>query len=115
MIRLPVFLLAFVLSLCGLLAHAQEPLPAEQAFRASARALDDKTVEVRFQIADGYYLYRHRFQFAAEGIGFGEPALPPGKPKKDDAFGEVEIYRKDLVFTLPVSTGQPASSPASRQ
>jgi thiol:disulfide interchange protein DsbD len=64
-------------------------------------------VEVRFQVADGYYLYRHRFQFAAEGISFGEPALPPGKPKKDDAFGEVEIYRKELVFTLPVSAGQP--------
>ena len=107
MIRLPTFLLALLLSLCGLLAHAQEPLPAEQAFRASARALDDKTVEVRFQIADGYYLYRHRFQFAAEGISFSAPALPPGKPKKDDAFGEVEIYRKELVFTLPVSAGQP--------
>ncbi|WP_398312294.1 protein-disulfide reductase DsbD [Zoogloea sp.] len=107
MIRLPTFLLALLLSLCGLLAHAQEPLPAEQAFRASARALDDKTVEVRFQIADGYYLYRHRFQFAAEGISFSAPALPPGKPKKDDAFGEVEIYRKELVFALPVSAGQP--------
>ena len=107
MIRLPTFLLALLLSLCGLLAHAQEPLPAEQAFRASARALDDKTVEVRFQIADGYYLYRHRFQFAAEGISFSAPALPPGKPKKDDAFGEVEIYRKELVFVLPVSAGQP--------
>ncbi len=107
MIRLPTFLLALLLSLCGLLAHAQEPLPAEQAFRASARALDDKTVEVRIQIADGYYLYRHRFQFAAEGISFSAPALPPGKPKKDDAFGEVEIYRKELVFVLPVSAGQP--------
>jgi thiol:disulfide interchange protein DsbD len=64
-------------------------------------------VEVRFQIADGYYLYRHRFQFAAEGISFSAPALPPGKPKKDDAFGEVEIYRKELVFALPVSAGQP--------
>jgi len=105
--RLPTLLFALLLSLCSLLAHAQEPLPAEQAFRASARALDDKTVEVRFKVADGYYLYRHRFQFAAAGIEFGEPALPPGKPKKDDAFGEVEIYRKDLVFTLPVSAGQP--------
>ncbi|MBK6655177.1 protein-disulfide reductase DsbD [Zoogloea sp.] len=105
--RLPILLFALLLSLCSLLAHAQEPLPAEQAFRASARALDDKTVEVRFQVADGYYLYRHRFQFAAAGIEFGEPALPPGKPKKDDAFGEVEIYRKELVFTLPVSAGQP--------
>lgn len=112
MIRLPRLLLAVLFALMGLLGlsnltHAQEPLPVEQAFKASARALDDKTVEIRFQIADGYYLYRHRFRFAADGVALGEPALPPGKPKKDDAFGEVEIYRKAVSFTLPLSAGQP--------
>ncbi|KAB2967205.1 protein-disulfide reductase DsbD [Zoogloea sp.] len=111
MIRLPRLLLAALFALLGLLGlanlvHAQEPLPVEQAFKASARALDDKTVEIRFQIADGYYLYRHRFRFAADGVTLGEPTLPPGKPKKDDAFGEVEIYRKAVSFTLPLSAGQ---------
>ncbi len=102
------FLVAALLSLLALAGHAaDEPLPVEEAFRASARLIDDKQVEVRFQVADGYYLYRHRFKFAADGITFGEPALPPGKPKKDDAFGEVEIYRGELVFTLPISAGQP--------
>ena len=109
--RLPRFIAFIFATLLGLLAlgaHAAgDPLPAEEAFRASARLIDDKQVEVRFQVADGYYLYRHRFKFAADGISFGEPALPPGKPKKDDAFGEVEIYRGELVFTLPISAGQP--------
>ena len=105
-LRLFALFFAFLLAAFG--AHAAgEPLPADQAFRASARAIDDKTVEVRFQVADDYYLYRHRFRFEADGISFGEPALPPGKPKKDDAFGEVEIYRGELVFTLPVTAGQP--------
>lgn len=102
------FLLAALLSLLALAGHAaDEPLPAEEAFRASARLIDDKQVEIRFQVADGYYLYRHRFKFAADGISFGEPALPPGKPKKDDAFGEVEIYRGTLAFTVPITAGQP--------
>ncbi|GEC96264.1 thiol:disulfide interchange protein DsbD [Zoogloea ramigera] len=109
--RLPRFLtllFAALISLLALAGHAaDEPLPAEEAFRASARLIDDKQVEIRFQVADGYYLYRHRFKFAADGISFGEPALPPGKPKKDDAFGDVEIYRGELVFTLPISAGQP--------
>ena len=109
--RLPrfiAFLFATLLGLLALGAHAaDEPLPAEEAFRASARLIDNQQVEIRFQVADGYYLYRHRFKFAADGISFGEPALPPGKPKKDDAFGEVEIYRGELVFTLPITTGQP--------
>ncbi|MDD3352401.1 protein-disulfide reductase DsbD [Zoogloea sp.] len=101
------YLLSALLLGLGLAAQAQEPLPVDQAFKASASALDPQTVEIRFQVADGYYLYRHRFKFAAEGIEFGAPTLPPGKPKKDDAFGEVEIYRKELVFTLPVARGQP--------
>ncbi|WP_374244637.1 protein-disulfide reductase DsbD [Zoogloea sp.] len=106
LIRHLLALAAFLLAAFG--GHAAgEPLPVEQAFRATARALDEHTVEIRFQIADGYYLYRHRFKFEADGVGFGEPALPPGKPKKDDAFGEVEIYRKELVFTLPVTAGKP--------
>lgn len=105
-LRLFALFFAFLLAAFG--AHAaDEPLPADQAFRATARAVDDKTVEVRFQVADAYYLYRHRFRFEADGIRFGEPALPPGKPKKDDAFGEVEIYRGELVFTLPLTAGQP--------
>ena len=109
--RLPrfiAFLFATLLGLLALGAHAaDEPLPAEEAFRASARLTGDKQVEIRFRVADGYYLYRHRFKFAADGISFGEPTLPPGKPKKDDAFGDVEIYRGELVFTLPISAGQP--------
>ena len=109
--RLPrflTFLFAALISLLALAGHAaDEPLPAEEAFRASARLIDNQQIEIRFQVADGYYLYRHRFKFAADGISFGEPALPPGKPKKDDAFGDVEIYRGELVFTLPISAGQP--------
>src|SRR5574343_327856 len=104
--RTLLFVLARLPVSLGALA-GDEPLPVEQAFRASARAVDDHTVEVRFEIADGYYLYRHRFKFEADGIAFGEPSLPAGKPKKDDAFGEVEIYRKALVFTLPLTAGKP--------
>ena len=45
---------------------AAEPrlLPNEQAFAFSARGVDERTVEARFVIADGYYLYRDRLKFA---------------------------------------------------
>ena len=36
-------------------------LEPEKAFRFSARVLDGSNIEVRYQIADGYYLYRERF------------------------------------------------------
>ncbi len=38
---------------------------------------------------------------------YGEPSLPAGKPKKDDAFGEVEIDRGELAFSVPITAGQP--------
>lgn len=80
-------------------------LPAEQAFRFSARALDDHTLEVRFKIADGYYLYRDKFKFAVtpQGAMLGAPDLPAGKVKTDEFFGKVETYRGTLVVKLPLS------------
>lgn len=89
------------------LAFAADPklLPPEEAFRFSARMLDDKTIEARFSVADGYYLYRDKLAFAVDPSGgsVGAPALPAGKVKEDQFFGKVETYRGELVVTLPFS------------
>jgi thiol:disulfide interchange protein DsbD len=80
-------------------------LEPEKAFRFSARALDASTVEVTYAIADGYYLYRERFKFSAQGnagVRLGAAQFPRGIRHKDEFFGEMEIYRKDLRFRLPV-------------
>ena len=105
-------LLALLVSLCAGFSHAAvneaDLLEPEKAFRMSTRAVDDRTVQVKFDIADGYYLYRERFKFEAEpGIGgasvkFGTPDFPAGVKKKDEFFGEVETYRKQLIVLLPV-------------
>ncbi len=83
-------------------AGAEEPLPPEEAFRFSARAIDAKTIEARWQITDGYYMYRDKFKFVLEGGTLGTPKLPPGKVKEDENFGKVETYRKDVKILLPV-------------
>jgi thiol:disulfide interchange protein len=77
-------------------------LPIDDAFRLEARALDADTVELRWQIADGYYLYRHRMGADAEGEGLsaGELVMPAGTAYTDDFFGEVETYRTELVARL---------------
>jgi thioredoxin:protein disulfide reductase len=78
-------------------------LEPQQAFRFSARALDDGAVEVRFAIAQGYYLYRERFRFSADGpVKLGTPQLPQGIPHKDEFFGEMHVYRGELAIRLPV-------------
>lgn len=80
-------------------------LPPEQAFRFSARALDDRTIEARFAVEDGYYLYRDKLKFAADpdAIALPAPDLPAGKIKEDQFFGRVETYRGDVVVTLPLA------------
>ena len=80
-------------------------LPADQAFRLSARALDAKTLEIRFDVADGYYLYRDKLKFGVEpaAAGAGTPALPPGKVIEDEFFGRVATYRGPVVVRLPLA------------
>jgi len=83
---------------------AQDLLEPEKAFRISARALDPATVEVRFDIARGYYMYREKFAFAAipREIKLGPAVFPKGETKKDEFFGVMETYRKHVAVTLPV-------------
>ncbi|MSP98270.1 MAG: protein-disulfide reductase DsbD [Betaproteobacteria bacterium] len=106
-------LFAWLLALCACFAHAapvkeEELLEPEKAFRMSVRALDDRSVEVSFAIADGYYLYRERFKFEADAapggapFKFGTADFPAGIRKKDEFFGEVETYRKQVTVMLPV-------------
>ncbi|MCE3606787.1 protein-disulfide reductase DsbD [Massilia sp. P8910] len=78
-------------------------LAPEVAFKFSARMVDPQTVAVTYDIADGYYMYRERFKFAAANATLGTPAIPPGKVKFDETFQkEVETYRKTVTITIPV-------------
>ena len=81
---------------------ADDLLPPEKAFRFSARALDDGAVEVRFAIAPGYYMYRERFRFEAQGARLGKAEFPAGIAHKDEFFGESQIYRKEVSVRIPV-------------
>jgi len=85
-------------------ANTDELLEPDKAFRFSARALDAATVEVRYAIADGYYLYRERFRFAAEPatVRLGEPQFSKGQIHEDKFFGKQETYRKEVRIRLPL-------------
>ena len=100
-----------LLVMLALLAHAawqpalaaDDFLEPDKAFQFSARQLDAKTVEVTFDIAPGYYLYREQFRFAAEGATLGTAVIPPGKVKFDQTFQKnVETYRDAVKISVPV-------------
>jgi len=105
---LPVLWGALVLSQ-GALAE-EDFLEPEAAFKFSARALDAHTLEARWQIADGYYMYRDKFKFELKGAVLGQPVLPAGKVKQDENFGKVETYRNDVRIRLPIERTAGATS-----
>ena len=89
-------------------AHAaggDELLEPEKAFRFSAQAIDPGTVEIRYRIADGYYLYRERFRFAAEpaSVTLGPPRFPEGEIHEDKFFGKQVTYRREVRILMPLA------------
>lgn len=106
--RLLLPLLLFLVSFASLAHATGEPIDPMQAFKFTARALDAKTIEAHWQIAQDYYLYRDKFRFEAEPatVQLGTPQLPPGKLKNDDNFGSVETYHDTVTIRLPVVAGE---------
>lgn len=91
-------------------AQEAELLDPEKAFRISTRALDEHNVEVQFEIADGYYLYRDRFKFETVGGKLlADVRLPKGKVKEDPFFGSTEIYRRLVRIRVPLAPDEIAN------
>ncbi|NUT63147.1 protein-disulfide reductase DsbD [Herbaspirillum sp. C9C3] len=107
--RFPLLVVLALVALLGLLVAkaaraADDYLPPEQAFQLSGRMIDAQTLELSYRIADGYYMYRDRFHFSADGATLGEPRFPEGKRKYDENFQkEVETYHQAVTVRIPVS------------
>ena len=79
-----------------------EILRPEAAFPYELNASSNE-LTIRFQIPEGYYLYRERFEFESStpGISLGEPRFPEGKIYEDEFFGKMEIYRGGFEIDIP--------------
>lgn len=102
------FLCLLLSALCSLSAAqgADDFLPPEQAFAFSARMADSSTIEIRYRVADGYYLYRDKFALAADGATLGAPDIPRGKVKFDPNFEkDVETMRGEVRIRVPLQSG----------
>ena len=102
--RLIAVVLAGLALLFSAVSYAEEDfLAPEAAFKFSARMLDAQTAEIKYEIADGYYMYREPFAFKSDDAKLGQAVIPPGKVKFDETFQkDVETYRNTVVITIPV-------------
>ncbi len=80
-------------------------LDPAKAFQFSAKMRDARTAEVTYAIADGYHMYRERFQIDAKDASLGEPIYPPGQVEYDDTFQKnVETYRHNVTILVPLKS-----------
>ena len=78
-------------------------------------------VRVEFLVTPGYYLYRHRLNFALEGVdgGSAPPAslgtalIPPGEWKEDEFFGRQQVFHEGFTVSVPVSRAPGGVLPAT--
>lgn len=96
-----------------------EPLEPERAFPVSAAVVTNRQakllgVDLRFAIADGYYLYKDRFRVEAKGLPVGALVLPVGVEKEDPFVGRSRIFRKVTTLRLPFRTKPAAGDYALR-
>ncbi len=91
--------------LLGPTSNQEQFLPVDEAFIFTASADGGAQVALDWQVAPGYYLYRHRIsaKTATPGFALGEVALPAGRKKTDEFFGDVEVYYDALSATVPVT------------
>lgn len=90
-------------STLGSINNSADFLPVREAFQLSLVESTPQSIKLRFVATEGYYLYRHRFQFRAEpaDIVLGTARLPDGQKKHDEYFGDVEVYHGILDIELP--------------
>ena len=84
-------------------------LDPEKAFVFSAEMVAPETLELRYRVAPGYYMYRERFGIAISPIGaatLGEAVYPKGEVKYDPTFEkDMEVFHKDVAIRVPIAAG----------
>lgn len=77
-------------------------LPVDKAFKFQATVVNN-TVELTWDIAKGYYLYKDKIKIATDfKTKLGKADFPKGKIKEDILFGKVETYRNQLLASVPI-------------
>lgn len=77
-------------------------LPQEQAFIFSFSQQQERVI-IRWQIHDGYYLYKEKFRIKSPTTAISDIALPKGEDHYDEYFGEQEVYRDSVEFSFSVA------------
>jgi thiol:disulfide interchange protein len=96
----------------GIDSNETDFLPPDVAFRVAAR-VEGNALKVRWVMADGYYLYRHKIEVRAESpdLVVSAPQLPAGVVKTDPYLGTQEIYTQQVEALVPYTRSDAGAHP----
>jgi thiol:disulfide interchange protein DsbD len=94
----------------GLVDAEDKFLQPDEAFVFSTEVIDGNTIRARWDISEGYYLYRDKFKFELEkptdgsssGVSLGQINFPRGEEKVDESFGKMEVFHNVVVTDIPL-------------
>jgi len=89
----------------GKLSNENEFLKPEEAFKFNYLQ-EGNAVNVTFDIANGYYLYRHQFKFTTDNASIKDVTLPVGEDHEDKYFGIQKVFTGSLAFTIDLLSTQ---------
>ena len=84
-------------------------MPVDEAFAFDFKQEGDR-LKISWVIADGYYMYRDKLKFEAEGAQLGEIALPKGKNHDDEYFGVQEVYYSFIEIPIAIKQANEQSN-----
>lgn len=90
-----------VLNQLGLAPATPQFLPAERAFILSSQQQGNE-LQIRLEIAPGYYLYRDKLHWQVSEGQLGVVTLPPGDLHDDEFFGRTQVFHYHLDFAIPL-------------
>lgn len=86
----------------SLFSNDDEFLKVDEAFIFDFHQQKNK-LQVSFNIADGYYLYRHQFKFTVNNATIVPVNLPEGEHHEDEFFGVQQIFTGQLDFIIDIA------------
>jgi len=80
-------------------------LPVEEAFQFSSEVADDNTLVLRWNIAEGYHLYKDKFKFSPmnQSVSIQHLDFPVGEILNDPNFGKLEMYKHHVEIQVKLA------------
>jgi len=99
-------------------AGDEQFLDADEAFQVNVTSEGPDRLLIRWDIAEGYYLYRDKLKVQLAGgndVVLGSPSVPAGETKHDEFFGDVQIFHHEAEMRVPLTRGSPKTTEISVQ